>query len=496
MRHLILALEGRDARIGLEGPPKGSCSDVCRLKVAGEDKGRDEKSRGVTYVRPASRQKKVIVPGGWMDLSNRAETNVAFKNILAIGAIAVASDPYDPKTNPAGGINLGTAENKLMADVLVKKLNEPGVMEVSARSLCYGSYHGSPALRGAIAATLNRQFKIEEEVLTADNVCVGNGAGSIVSAISQILADAGDSIIIPSPVYGQFYGDLKNVGLVNPVFVAGPASEPGIDKLEEAFQVAKERGSPVKAILITNPGNPTGRVLSCATVRSWIWWAAEKGIHCIVDEVYGMSVWSTPGQPEYEEFESVLAMTDLPDPLSVHVVWSFSKDFCMSGMRAGVLVSRNERVVAAYITIAYFYAIPQVIEQALTKILSDHEFVDSFVVENKIRLRNNFERVISALEARSIPFLRPNAAIFIWIDLRRWAARLEEKSVSEPPAPSGTMQLFQLFLDHKVYITPEEAFFGDEGRWFRIIVGSPWDVLQVAFSRIFAVLEAIDGPSI
>lgn len=215
-------------------------------------------------------------------------------------------------------------------------LNQPGILKVDPSSLLYGSFSGSNDLRCAVANLFNRKLHVVDEPLTSKNVVIGNGAGSILAAISSILGDVGDSIIIPSPVYGQFYGDFKNLGQINPVFVEGPNSVPGIDKLEEAYQATEQRGSKVRALLITNPGNPTGQVINSSIVRSWLWWAFEKGIHCIVDEVYAMSVWALPTDPGYEVFDSVLSMPDLPDPFSVHVVWSFSKDLTMSGMRTGL----------------------------------------------------------------------------------------------------------------------------------------------------------------
>ncbi|KAJ3203060.1 hypothetical protein HDU83_001615 [Entophlyctis luteolus] len=311
-------------------------------------------------------------------ISARAANNIQSVDILTVGASALVKNQYDASKNPQGIINMGVAENKLMAEELTSKIS----ITLNPSDLSYGSFAGSRDLRKQIAGLMNRRLKLDSEhALTDSQVVVGNGAGSMVSCIAQILADPYDAVLIPAPVYGAFNKDLYYTALVKPVYVNAKDALPSVDMLEEAFAVTQN----VKALLITNPGNPTGRLVPRDLLRAWIAWANEKKIHCIVDEVYMLSVWSGA------EFTSVLAMDlDLVDPARTHVIWSFSKDFGLNGLRVGAIISRNNSVIQGYKELAYFHAVPTSLDNALAGFLSDEDFVDSFVATNHSRMREIF----------------------------------------------------------------------------------------------------------
>ncbi|KAI8848285.1 pyridoxal phosphate-dependent transferase [Chytridium lagenaria] len=420
-----------------------------------------------------------------MSISVRAADNLRHKNILAVGAIRCGQNAFDVHANTGGVINLGTAENKITGDLLVEKLNQPGAFKVKPTTLLYGSFKGSRELRNELDPVVP---------LVEDHIAIANGAGSVLCMLSQAIADPGDVILIPSPVYGAFFWDFRSVGRVESVFVPGPASVPSLEDLTAAYDKCTREGKKVRGLVITNPGNPTGQVLPIPTVKAWLKWAAERGIHSIVDEVYVFSIWAKPEDDGYEEFESVLHMDDLPDRALTHVVWSFSKDFAMSGMRCAALITYNEEVMRGFTDLAYFHGVPNVVDEAIARLLQDKLFVDHFLATNNDRLRSHFALVANELTKRNIPFLRPNAGIFVWLNLSQWTSRLEEGSIDPDSGEkkSRNMVLFEKLLDNNVYITPSEAFFASEQQgWFRIIFTSGWDILDIAFARIFNVLDQI-----
>ena len=109
---------------------------------------------------------------------------------------------------------------------------------------------------------------------------------------------------------------------------------------EEGFRYAvRERIEPLinehtRAILMTNPGNPTGYVLSRAEMRVIADIAKEHDLYVVSDEVYREFVYGG------EEMTSMLEFEDLHD--NVIVVDSVSKRFSACGARVGVVVSRNK----------------------------------------------------------------------------------------------------------------------------------------------------------
>ncbi|KAJ3028416.1 UNVERIFIED_CONTAM: hypothetical protein HDU68_001747 [Siphonaria sp. JEL0065] len=419
-------------------------------------------------------------------ISKRAQTNLgnSSTNLLDVGMSAASKNPYDAVNNPDGIINMGVAENSLMAVELTTRMQFP----MKTTDLAYGSFRGSFQLREQIGGLFNRRLQlIGDQKVSAKHVVVGNGAGSIVNAAAQIFGDVGDGFLIPAPVYGAFRKDVVASAQVVPIFVHAENSLPSVQQLELARASSQ---TPIKAILITNPGNPTGRVIPQDLLREWIAWAHKHDLHAIVDEVYLFSVWD-----KRTEFVSVLQMENV-DPQRTHVIWSFSKDFCLNGLRVGALISKNQQVIAAYKELSYFHSIPRIVENSLVEMLSDVEFVDKFMETNHERLRVNFAHAKSVLTSNEIPYLNPDSAFFIWIDLSFYVSH--PSIVAESAAQnnlSGTLILFQKFLKAGIYIAPAEAFFsnprGPDASRFRINVPVPLDVLELGLQRILSVLNEI-----
>jgi aspartate/methionine/tyrosine aminotransferase len=157
----------------------------------------------------------------------------------------------------------GTAENKLMSNELSEKLNNDGILEAHNDELLYGDFSGSIQLRSEIARLVNRRFGLPTQLsINQDMVLVANGAGSIINILAQVLADQNDVIMIPSPVYGAFVSDLSSTAQVETVFVPGELSQPSLESFDLIYNDAIKNGKNVRAIILTNPGNPSTSFLN------------------------------------------------------------------------------------------------------------------------------------------------------------------------------------------------------------------------------------------
>lgn len=112
--------------------------------------------------------------------------------------------------------------------------------------------------------------------------------------------------------------------------------------MEEAYDAAPNPKR-IKAVLTSNPNNPMMNCWPKDVVRQMMDFCHERNLHYISDEVFANTVFST----EAEQFVSALsllkssnsdsdgvAMKSLIDRSQVHVLWSTSKDFGASGIRA------------------------------------------------------------------------------------------------------------------------------------------------------------------
>jgi aspartate/methionine/tyrosine aminotransferase len=75
----------------------------------------------------------------------------------------------------------------------------------------------------------------------------------------------------------------------------------------------------------------------------------SNNIHLISDEIFAMSVYENPRASHATPFTSVISLdlNDVIAPNLVHVAYGVGKDFCASGLRIGVLFSRNDGIIAA-----------------------------------------------------------------------------------------------------------------------------------------------------
>lgn len=172
------------------------------------------------------------------------------------------------------------------------------------------------------------------ELSTSDILAATGGSEAIQMTLASILDD-GDEIIIPEPYYPNYH---------TAVTLAGAVIRPLTTCPEEGYRYAvRERveaciNERTKAIFITNPGNPTGAVLTPKELKLMLDVAKEHDLILICDEVYREFVYG--GEPlisalQYEGYED-----------NVVVIDSVSKRFSACGARIGVVVSKNKALMA------------------------------------------------------------------------------------------------------------------------------------------------------
>ena len=195
----------------------------------------------------------------------------------------------------------------------------------------YAPSPGIPELIGAVRgyyANLGISFAEEEILVTT------GGSEALQIALNCIL-DEGDEIIIPEP----FYPNYNTF-----VCTAGGSIRPVATTAENGYRYADRQriealvNDRTRAIMITNPGNPTGVVLSREEMETVAQVAKDHGLFLISDEVYREFVYG--GEP----LSSMAQIPGLEENLIL--IDSVSKRFSACGARIGVIISRNRELMA------------------------------------------------------------------------------------------------------------------------------------------------------
>lgn len=191
--------------------------------------------------------------------------------------------------------------------------------EVKHMNLGYGNFEGTPRTRKAIA-------KLYESVKAEDVVLVHGGTGAN-NTVVMTLIEPTDNVISIMPNYQQFHSIPRSLG----------AEVRQIDlKAEEGYKLNLDEvraavDENTKAILFTNPNNPTGSLLSIEEMKEIVRIAEGVGAWVVCDEMYrGLG----------EEYMPSFA--DLYE--KAIVTCSSSKIYSMAGTRVGWIICKNSEM--------------------------------------------------------------------------------------------------------------------------------------------------------
>lgn len=197
--------------------------------------------------------------------------------------------------------------------------------------LAYAPSPGVPELLDAVA---DYYARIGVKLNKGEIFATTGGSEALQMTMAAILDD-GDEIVIPEPFYPNYHTSVT---------LAGATIHPIPTSPEEGYRYAvRERveaciNEHTRAIMITNPGNPTGSVLTPEELKLMLDIAKEHDLLIICDEVYREFVYG--GEP----LMSALQFEGYED--NVIVIDSVSKRFSACGARVGLLISRNKDFMA------------------------------------------------------------------------------------------------------------------------------------------------------
>ncbi len=216
-------------------------------------------------------------------------------------------------------------------DIKTPQLALDAVKNNTIEVLAYSRTEGSETYREKLAA----YYAKNDIDVSADDIIVTTGGSEALAFVLGSIADADNEIIIPEPFYANYNGFATSSGVkVVPVVsrIEDNFALPPIEEFEKLIS------SKTKAILICNPGNPTGYLYSKEEIQKLAAIVKKHNLFLVADEVYreftydGVEHYSILQEPGLEEHAII--------------VDSVSKRYSMCGARIGCLVSKNRAVIA------------------------------------------------------------------------------------------------------------------------------------------------------
>ena len=413
---------------------------------------------------------------------------------------SVIKNLWDPESNPGGYVSLGVAENGLMHDELSQYINKH--VKLPSNGLTYGD--GGTGMRTTQAAMARFLTRTLKPVLPLEpaHVCITNGVSSGIEHLSNILADQGDVFLLGQPHYGAFIPDIAERPGTRVVPVSfgdiHPLSTQALAAYEKAIMTCQASSQNVKAIMLCNPHNPLGQCYP------------KDNIHLISDEIYSNSVWkhSDPFDSSVVPFTSAASIPTkgLINPALVHILYGISKDFGANGLRVACIISqRNTELHQALIPVAIYSYASSLAESITTTLLSDDNYVDWYLEENRRRLRQNYDIVGSWAQRHGIEYSKGgNAAFFLWANLGdtylkaveegRLKSRKADDLAQQPTesVKSIDTRVMNALMEEKLFLASGSVFGSEKPGWFRIAFAQKEQILMEGLRRTERALGLIE----
>ncbi|MDR2131895.1 MAG: pyridoxal phosphate-dependent aminotransferase, partial [Clostridiales Family XIII bacterium] len=301
----------------------------------------------------------------------------------------------------------------------------------------YGPSAGSPELIDAVRSYYTR-YGMD---FARDEILITCGGSEALRFVIDCLCDEGDEVIVPEPFYTNYGAFVRaSGGVIVPVTTCAEDGYRYADR-EALESLVTPR---TKALLLTNPGNPTGVVLTRDEMAVIGAFALENNLFIISDEVYREFVYDGGEMSSFGQIGEIADRTVIVD--------SVSKRFSACGARIGAALSKNKELLENMLKLAQSRLCAPTLDQvggaALYRLPSD--YFDAVRAEFE-RRRDAVCEELSKIDGAV--FSKPPGSFYITVKL-----------------PVDDAEEFLLWLlgnfddgGETVMFTPAEDFYATEG---------------------------------
>ena len=262
---------------------------------------------------------------------------------------------------------------------------------------------GTPALRRGIAAYYGRRYAMAVDPEREITVCCGATEGMIASLLAT--TDPGEEVIVFEPYYENYGPDTWLCGAERRLV---PLRAP--DWTFDPYDLRRAFNSRTKAIIVTNPHNPTGKVFSRAELDLIATLCQEHDALAITDEIYEHILYDGA---KHTPLASLPGMRD-----RTVTVNSMSKTFSVTGWRVGWIIAAPDladsiRKVHDFLTVNA----PAPMQQAAVMALG---LADAFFADLADHYGRRRDLLFTALSEAGFSPYQPAGAYYIMADVARF----------------------------------------------------------------------------
>lgn len=304
----------------------------------------------------------------------------------------------------------------------------------------YAPVDGLPELRDAVAALYNARYRVgKKSQYTRDNVSISPGGRAALTRLVATIGRTNVGHFLPD--YTAYEELLGSFGTFDTIPITLSADKQYAFSAAQLRDEILDRG--LSAVLLSNPCNPTGRVIHGDRLREWVTTARELGCTLLLDEFYGHYVY-VGDQPTV----SAAQMVEDVDADPVVIVDGLTKNWRYPGWRVSWTVGPRD-VISGVASAGSFLdgGCARPMQKAAVPLL-DRAVADAEARALQQHFRHKRQVLLDGLEKLGIMVnTPPQGGFYCWGDLSRL-----------PPPLNTGMGLFRHALEEGVILVPGEFF--------------------------------------
>ncbi|GJQ08815.1 hypothetical protein GpartN1_g606.t1 [Galdieria partita] len=392
--------------------------------------------------------------------SNRTnpEDNGVRKYVEKVSSVSGLSKPLIAL---AGGDPTGL-ENVYPPTVVRDKL-----MEV-IRSSSYNSYCPSGGLSQARAAVARYYVNNSSVPLKAEDVFICSGAAGALDLVFASLCNAGDNLLFPEPGFPLFRSIANALNIECRYYQLDETNHFGI-QLDSIRKASNER---TKAIVVNNPHNPCGHILSTDEMIAVVNIAKELKLPIIADEVYEEII--------LDEESKFISFLSFSDQVPVFKISSISKLYVAPGWRIGWCVIADKfdslydiRAIMKRLSMRLIF--PCSLTQAVLPTMLENASLQRQQVTQLIRQNAiAFKSIIQSAHIEGLYVSIPKAGLFLFV-------KMDPNRIN---LPDDVVFVDKLLQEQAVGVVPGQAF--GIRHYIRIALTTSISNMEQAAYRIIA----------
>ncbi|URW80177.1 pyridoxal phosphate-dependent aminotransferase [Xiashengella succiniciproducens] len=212
--------------------------------------------------------------------------------------------------------------------------------------------YGHSAGRESYIKKLSAYYKTKGININTDQLMITTGGSEAISLAFLSCLDVGDEVIVPEPFYANYYGFASSTGVKVVPLSSDIDTSFALPSFSEIEKLITDR---TRAIFICNPNNPTGYLYSREELEQLKDIVKRHDLYLLSDEVYSEFCYDGAQHISIMELEGLEDHTVMID--------SVSKRYSECGLRIGMLLSRNPRIIETALKFAQARLCPPTLGQ-------------------------------------------------------------------------------------------------------------------------------------